>query len=314
MTQCTSFLFLTAFLLLGQRSSGQRNRINELRKVNINFDSTVTITKVQLDSIIFKSTTLLKTKKLSEISDQDHIDIARLYNTALVSISSDSFSLTQFSELLSDKEYMQNITNVYPDWIPSRGMGFYFPKVQIELGGTPHAISYFTVVPTQSGQTIKTSPTYLFIDKPSLHLDSSLIIRKVIKKIIVYRLTIRDSSSYDKKIFGTWTLQIDSTKIISSKWDGISELYFPVSERRDKKNKITETRGEYRLTHILNNGKIIKTENKTLTGIRMEDGFFFDNILYKYDKDGFLIEASYNIDGLLDPDVPYMEYKFEYSR
>lgn len=141
-------LTLTFLIILTSvyQTWGQRNRMHEIQKVKINWDSTVTISKNQLDSIITKSTTLLKTKKLSEIGDQDHIDICRLYNTASMSYSSDSLALTNFLELLTEKKYVQNITNVYPDWMPNRGMGFYFPKLQIELGGTPHIISCFTVV------------------------------------------------------------------------------------------------------------------------------------------------------------------------
>lgn len=161
-------------------------------------------------------------------------------------------------------------------------------------------------------QTVKSWPVYLFIDKPVLHQDSLLIIKKGIKQIKVYRLTIGDSSSYDKKLFGTWTLQTDGTKILSSKWDGTSELFIPVDSRQYKKNKIIEVRLQYRLTHFIENGKITKTENKILSGRRMEDGFFFDKIDYKYDKDGFLIEACYDSGGLLEPNVPYSKFVYEY--
>lgn len=162
------------------------------------------------------------------------------------------------------------------------------------------------------GQTIKTWPVYLFIDKPFLHQDSLLIIKKNIKQIKVYQLTISDSSKYDKKLFGTWTLQTDTTKIVSSKWDGTSEFYFPVDKRQYKKNKIVELRGLYELTHFIDNNQIVKTENKQVQGHRMEDGFFFDKIIYKYDSNGFLSEASYDSGGLLDPNVPYKKFIFEY--
>jgi hypothetical protein len=32
------------------------------------------------------------------------------------------------------------------DWIPNRGMGYYFQRLQIELLGTPHSYSMYTII------------------------------------------------------------------------------------------------------------------------------------------------------------------------
>ncbi len=43
------------------------------------------------------------------------------------------------------KNYTKNIIKVFPEWIPNRGLGFYFPKLKMELYGTPHLYAWFNV-------------------------------------------------------------------------------------------------------------------------------------------------------------------------
>jgi hypothetical protein len=42
--------------------------------------------------------------------------------------------------------YGKDIVKVYPNWIPNRGMGYYFPKLKMELYGTPYRYAIFNVV------------------------------------------------------------------------------------------------------------------------------------------------------------------------
>jgi hypothetical protein len=44
-----------------------------------------------------------------------------------------------------EKEYARNIIKIYPNWIPNRGMGYYFPKLKMELYGTPRRYALFNV-------------------------------------------------------------------------------------------------------------------------------------------------------------------------
>ncbi|SFD24031.1 hypothetical protein SAMN05518672_1011206 [Chitinophaga sp. CF118] len=41
--------------------------------------------------------------------------------------------------------YTKDIITVYKEWIPNRGMGFYFPKLQMELYGTPMLYAIYNV-------------------------------------------------------------------------------------------------------------------------------------------------------------------------
>jgi len=52
---------------------------------------------------------------------------------------------SKLKKAAEDKNYTKDITNVFPNWIPNRGMGFYFPKLKMELYGTPRPCAWFNV-------------------------------------------------------------------------------------------------------------------------------------------------------------------------
>jgi hypothetical protein len=64
-----------------------------------------------------------------------------LRDTALFQTSSYSV----FLDLLEEKKYLRSVIKIYPNWVNSRGMGFFIPELQIEIEGTPHLRSYFQV-------------------------------------------------------------------------------------------------------------------------------------------------------------------------
>jgi hypothetical protein len=86
------------------------------------------------------------TRRIIEIHDSDHIKIIRLINTIHMSqdISLKSGIYAEFIKLIEDKDYEKEIS-IYYDRIPNRGMGFYFQKLQVELGGTPHVYSMYSI-------------------------------------------------------------------------------------------------------------------------------------------------------------------------
>jgi hypothetical protein len=108
------------------------------------FDSYKSITLTAFDEIVNHSIELLQTKKLSEIADHDHINIMMALNTIFMR----DFLGGHYKQLkvLADKKYVREITKVYKEWIPNRGMGFYFPKLKMELYGTPSLYAIFNVV------------------------------------------------------------------------------------------------------------------------------------------------------------------------
>jgi hypothetical protein len=109
-------------------------------------DSSIVVTRQQFVTIVQHCTSLLKARRNIEIEDADHIKIIRLINTINMSqdVSLKSGIYAEFMKLVKDKEYEKEISNYY-DWIPNKGMGFYFQKLQVELGGTPHLYSRFTI-------------------------------------------------------------------------------------------------------------------------------------------------------------------------
>jgi len=121
-----------------------KKRYDILKKPNM--DSSIVITSEQFDTILQHCTYLLMTLKNIEIKDEDHIKIIRIINTINMSpdISLKSGIYTEFMKFVKDKDYEKEISTYY-DWIPNRGMGFYFQKLQVELGGTPHLYSRYTI-------------------------------------------------------------------------------------------------------------------------------------------------------------------------
>ncbi len=121
-----------------------KKRYDILKKPNM--DSLIIVTKQQFDTIVQHCTSLLTTRRNIEIKDADHIKIIRLINTINMSqdTSFKSGIYADFMKQVKDKDYEKEISTYY-DWIPNRGMGFYFQKLQVELGGTPHLYSKYRI-------------------------------------------------------------------------------------------------------------------------------------------------------------------------
>ena len=52
----------------------------------------------------------------------------------------------RLTEAAKKMNYIKDIIKIYPDWVPNRGMGFYFQKLKMELYGTPRAYAIFEVL------------------------------------------------------------------------------------------------------------------------------------------------------------------------
>ena len=131
-------------LTTGSNFYNSNKRYDILKKPNM--DSMVVVTKQQFDSTIIDCTSLLTTHSNIQLKDEDHIKILRLINTISMSqeTSFKSGIYSEFMKLVKEKDYEKDVS-IYYDWIPNRGMGFYFQKLQIELGGTPRIFSRYTI-------------------------------------------------------------------------------------------------------------------------------------------------------------------------
>lgn len=131
-------------------SSTRTSYYNSKKRYDIlskpNMDSMVTIELVEFKKKVQESTKLLETKKVRELSDEQNIQIIRLTNTLRMNQNSliRKEEYKEFEELIVRSNYANKISTSY-DWIQNRGMGFYFQKLQIELGGTPHLWSVYVI-------------------------------------------------------------------------------------------------------------------------------------------------------------------------
>lgn len=115
-----------------------------LDRIILSRDSSITISLADFDKEIDYCISLLKTKKLTDIHDDQHIQIMYCLNTIFVR-RFEGGHYVELQNLAETKHYSRDIITVYKDWIPNRGMGYYFPKLNMELLGTPSLYAVYTV-------------------------------------------------------------------------------------------------------------------------------------------------------------------------
>ena len=115
-----------------------------LDRVILNRDSSITISLSDFNKEIEYCIGVLKTKKLTDITNEQHIQIMYCLNTIFIR----QFKGGHYAELqnLADAiNYSRDIVTVYKDWVQNRGMGYYFPKLKMELLGTPNLYAVYNV-------------------------------------------------------------------------------------------------------------------------------------------------------------------------
>jgi hypothetical protein len=109
-----------------------------------NPDSAIKISIINFDRTVDKSIQLLETKNLADISDAAHIDIMRCLNTIFMrDLKGGHYEQLR---ILGEKKYVMEITKLYKEWCPNRGMGFYFYKLDMELYGTPSPYAIYKIM------------------------------------------------------------------------------------------------------------------------------------------------------------------------
>lgn len=115
-----------------------------LDKIPFSRDAYPTITPDEFDKQIEECISLLQTKQLKDISDEEHIEIMMCLNTIFMrDLKGGHYD--QLNKVSEDKNYVRDIIKVYKEWIPNRGMGYYFPKLQMELYGTPMPYAVYNI-------------------------------------------------------------------------------------------------------------------------------------------------------------------------
>ena len=115
-----------------------------LDKTPFNRDSSLSITLKEFDKQIDDCISWFQTKQLSDISDGQHVQIMMCLNTIFMRHFKGGH-YEQLKQISEDKNYTRDIIKVYSEWVPNRGMGFYFPKLQMELYGTPMRYAIYNV-------------------------------------------------------------------------------------------------------------------------------------------------------------------------
>jgi len=119
-----------------------------------NADSfSITLSRAEFETLVDSCTWLLKSKKITEISDSGHIYIILCKNTIFYSRKNKSVKkrfegdkFENYSHLLNDSGYVKKLGDIYTDWQTNKGMGIYFPQLQIEFGGQLHRHSLINVI------------------------------------------------------------------------------------------------------------------------------------------------------------------------
>jgi hypothetical protein len=121
-----------------------QKRYDILKKPNM--DSMVVVSSTEFDSIVKACIHTLSGDESFYIDKHIQVDMIRCINTIRMS-RDESFKTgiyKKFIQLVEKKEYEKTVSFYY-NWIPNKGMGFYFHLLQVELDGTPQPFSMFTI-------------------------------------------------------------------------------------------------------------------------------------------------------------------------
>jgi hypothetical protein len=161
--QIISILIIALALTFPFKSFGQKI------KMDFDPDSGKTISLTEFNQRVDRAIEVLQTKKIAQIADSDHVNIMMCLNTIfmtrenkrgpLITATPDSTikmyaSIPRFKngrfkhleDIVEQKKYEENIIKIYPKWTSNRGMGYYFPKLKMELYGSPHWYAWFHVL------------------------------------------------------------------------------------------------------------------------------------------------------------------------
>lgn len=172
----------------------------------------------------------------------------------------------------------------------------------------------------------QTNPNTFWLLKPNLKADTVAILNNRVKKINLYLLDISGDNPQKKCYYGTWTIIIDTNKIVSIKWSGADttpywHFYTEFTTSNISKRKITETSnnrdmdgGEFKMIHYLNSKNNVKRTNFYCLYRPQEDVYYgLSRIYYKYNE-GLLIEADYFYNWrFLSKNICNLKYYFTYE-
>lgn len=101
-------------------------------------DSTVKVNRNELSLLYQKGIRIASVKTADTMSDYEHTLLIMLMNTGSLYLPENDSELNKlyvlFSENIDKMNYRHEVGNVL-EWIPNRGMGMYFPDLDLDFGG-----------------------------------------------------------------------------------------------------------------------------------------------------------------------------------
>jgi hypothetical protein len=148
--------FFAIILLLGIDCHAQK------KKNTIDFKGYKILTLSNFNTLVDTCTSILETKKFSDISDSDNINIIKCSNTIFYShviIANDTIAFLHGKRRFEGGRYARfdsaiDVNNAYYDremskkykWAMSSGLGLYFEKLKIQAGGRVERRDVFKVL------------------------------------------------------------------------------------------------------------------------------------------------------------------------
>ncbi|MBD3581066.1 hypothetical protein [Flavobacterium selenitireducens] len=109
------------------------------------------LTLEQFNTLVDRSIAVLKTKTAISMTEKEHIGIMMSINTLTFTLDGNRKRIytdgryRQLEDTVRSKNYMKEAMKVFPDCIP-KGLGVYFPKLNVEFYGTPSEKYRFKII------------------------------------------------------------------------------------------------------------------------------------------------------------------------
>lgn len=119
--------------------------------IPFNPDQVNYVTPQQLDALFSSCADVLNKKEPQQMTDDEHRAIIRCHNTMGMQNGAqpDGYNYsgpaaTRFATAYNNANYAKKMRPLFK-YILSRGMGYFFPHLAVELDGTPHLASRYIV-------------------------------------------------------------------------------------------------------------------------------------------------------------------------
>lgn len=125
----------------GNNKTAEEKSFEDLFPIQrIHQDSTVKVAQEEFVYLIQKGTSIVTTKKMEELTPEDHILVIMLINTKPVYFKKKGYKAVtsaykELEENLKNMRYAKQVSKLL-EWKPNGGDGIHFPTLNINMGTT----------------------------------------------------------------------------------------------------------------------------------------------------------------------------------